>query len=138
MFEVLSPGNTEKEMQGKFVFYEKYGVEEYYVIDPDQPTASGFIRQEGRLVPINRLNGFVSPRLGIRFELLPDEVRLFTPSGREFQDRTERVRDIEEDLRRTNRAFEEERLRAIEADRRADSYREKLRQMGIDPDQLTS
>lgn len=29
-FEVLSPGNTEKEMQGKFVFYEKYGVEECY------------------------------------------------------------------------------------------------------------
>jgi len=138
VFEVLSPSNTEKEMQGKFVFYEKYGVEEYYVIDPDQPTASGHIREEGRLVPITRLNGFVSPRLGIRFELLPNEVQLFTPAGREFQDRTERVRDIEEELRRTNRAFEDERLRAIEADRRAETYREKLREMGIDPDQLES
>ena len=34
------------------------------------------------LIPITRLSGHVSPRLGIRFELVPDEVRLFTPAGR--------------------------------------------------------
>jgi len=87
---------------------------------------------------VTRLNGFISPRLGIRFELLPDEVRLFTPDGREFQDRTDRVRDIEDDLRRTSRAFEKERARTLEADRRAESYRENLREMGVDPDALGS
>ena len=35
-WEVLSPGNRPGEMQKKFTFYEKYGVEEYYVYDPDR------------------------------------------------------------------------------------------------------
>src|SRR5262249_19432258 len=34
-FEVLSPGNTAKEMADKLAFYDEYGVEEYYVYDPD-------------------------------------------------------------------------------------------------------
>lgn len=122
VFEVLSPCNTEDEMQAKFLFYEKYGVEEYYVIDPDEPTARGYFRHEGSLVPVTRLNGFVSPRLGIRFELLPDDVKIFTPTGRPFQDRTDRVREMEA-------AIEQER-------QRAEAYRAKLRELGIDPDRL--
>ena len=35
VFEVLSPGNRKPEMDRKFEFYETYGVEEYYVYDPD-------------------------------------------------------------------------------------------------------
>ena len=35
-FEVTSPGNRLTEMLRKFRFYEKYGVEEYYVIDSDR------------------------------------------------------------------------------------------------------
>ena len=34
-FEVLSPGNTVFEMADKLHFYDEYGVEEYYVYDPD-------------------------------------------------------------------------------------------------------
>jgi Uma2 family endonuclease len=30
IFEVLSPGNRAAEMENKFAFYQKYGVEEYY------------------------------------------------------------------------------------------------------------
>ena len=35
VFEVLSPGNTRKEMADKLAFYDRYGVEEYYLYDPD-------------------------------------------------------------------------------------------------------
>ena len=35
VFEVLSPGNRLGEMLKKLKFYERYGVEEYYMYDPD-------------------------------------------------------------------------------------------------------
>jgi Uma2 family endonuclease len=35
VFEVLSPGNRLGEMLKKLRFYERYGVEEYYIYDPD-------------------------------------------------------------------------------------------------------
>ena len=35
VFEILSPGNRFHAMQQKFQFYEKHGVEEYYIYDPD-------------------------------------------------------------------------------------------------------
>ena len=35
VFEILSPGNRRDEMVRKFAFYERYGVEEYYIYDPD-------------------------------------------------------------------------------------------------------
>ena len=35
VFEILSPSNSAQEMAGKREFYDRYGVEEYYVYDPD-------------------------------------------------------------------------------------------------------
>lgn len=35
VFEVLSPANTPQKMEQKFQFYEQYGVQEYYVYDPE-------------------------------------------------------------------------------------------------------
>src|SRR5947209_12133576 len=37
-FEILSPSNTDSEMEGKFDFYEQYGIDEYYIYDPDEIT----------------------------------------------------------------------------------------------------
>ena len=36
VFEILSPNNRVPEMERKFRFYEQYGVEEYYIYDPDE------------------------------------------------------------------------------------------------------
>ena len=36
VFEILSPGNTLGEMDRKKAFYDRYGVEEYYLYDPDR------------------------------------------------------------------------------------------------------
>ncbi len=35
VFEVLSPGNRFNDLLRNFRFYEKYGVEEYYIYNPD-------------------------------------------------------------------------------------------------------
>ena len=41
-FEILSPGNRVPEMERKLEFYERYGVEEYYIYDPDEIESSGW------------------------------------------------------------------------------------------------
>jgi len=46
VFEILSPGNTLTEMAKKWQFYNHYGVEEYYLYDPDKQDLSGWIRQD--------------------------------------------------------------------------------------------
>ena len=84
VFEVLSPGNRAGEMRLKHVFYEKYGVEEYYVYDPDRVTLLGYRRDaKGKLAPLPGVDGSVSPRLGIRFELA-DELVVYRPDGESF------------------------------------------------------
>ena len=44
VMEVLSPSNRKKEMRGKLNFYETYGVEEYYIYDPDRFRLRGYLR----------------------------------------------------------------------------------------------
>src|SRR5438094_881692 len=70
VFEVLSPGNRAGEMTRKFEFYVRYGVEEYYLYDPDSGDLNGWRREGAVLREIPAMIGHVSPRLGIRFELL--------------------------------------------------------------------
>lgn len=85
VFEVLSPSNRLGEMVEKFRFYERYGVEEYYVYDPDRGTLDGWRRQEGNgLQRIPVMAGSTSPRLGVRFELIDGELLLFGPDSRRF------------------------------------------------------
>ena len=86
VFEVLSPGNRAGEMQHKLEFYERYGVEEYYLYDPDDFHLSGWIREGAHLRLIDPVDGWISPRLGIRFEAPGDrELRVFRPDGAMFR-----------------------------------------------------
>ncbi len=82
--EILSPGNRAGKMVEKFEFYERYGVEEYYVYDPDDGTLEGWLRKDNRLQPITNMQGWVSPRMGIRFELVEGELVLYRRDGRRF------------------------------------------------------
>ena len=84
VFEVLSPGNTRREMDEKLAFYDRYGVEEYYLYDPDHGRLQGWWRQQGRLVEIAPMRGWVSPRLGVRFDLDGLELCLTRPNGERF------------------------------------------------------
>jgi Uma2 family endonuclease len=84
VFEVLSPGNTPKEMTKRFRFYQKYRVEEYYVYDPDNFKLTGYLRNKRKLKAIPEMNGWVSPRLGVRFDLSGTELKLIGPDGQRF------------------------------------------------------
>jgi Uma2 family endonuclease len=84
VFEILSPCNRPLEMVQKGRFYEQYGVEEYYVFDPDTVTLSGSIRQGDAFQAIENTNGWVSPLLRIRFDLSNGELRITGPDGKLF------------------------------------------------------
>ncbi len=153
MFEVLSPSNTAREMQAKREFYERHGADEYYEFDPNPTPVElrGWERRGGSFVEIQPISGWVSPRLGIRFEL-GDDLTIYHPDGRPFETyrkvarraKEERLRADEERQRRVeaDRLADEERQRRVEADRLADEERSradrlvaKLRELGIDPDE---
>ncbi len=161
VFEVLSPSNTREEMEGKLLWYDRFGVEEYYFIDPYKNQLSGWIRRDGHLLSVYPMAGFVSPRLKISFDV-NGEIALFAPGGRQF--REDRFEEFQEELRKTSQAFEEERERVIQAEQQArdaeergeqerlraeqervraeqeriakDLLAEKLRELGVNPDEL--
>jgi Uma2 family endonuclease len=85
VFEVLSPGNRSGEMALKSIFYDRYGAEEYYVYNPDTYELAGLIRKDTTLVDVGSMDGFVSPRLGVRFDLSDGELQMFHPNGRLFR-----------------------------------------------------
>jgi Uma2 family endonuclease len=132
VFEILSPGNTAMEMTRKLGFYERYGVEEYYLYDPDRDEASGWIRQDDGLREVETLHGWVSPRLGIRFDLAGESLEIYRPDGELFDPYVELGIRLERERQRA----EEEKRRAEEERQRAERLAAQLRALGIDPDQL--
>jgi Uma2 family endonuclease len=67
VFEVLSPGNRPGEMEARFAFYERYGVEEYYVIDPPQESVSRLAPARGKVAADRADGGLVQPPVGYSF-----------------------------------------------------------------------
>ncbi|EAZ92168.1 hypothetical protein CY0110_24696 [Crocosphaera chwakensis CCY0110] len=84
VFEILSPGKRLLEMAKKFKFYEHHGVEEYYIYDPDKIDLQGWLRNNGELNVIEEMKGWVSPTLGIKFELTSETLEIFRPDGHKF------------------------------------------------------
>jgi len=84
VFEILSPGNRLTEMLNKIRFYERYGVEECYIYDPDGAELSGYLRSGEELREIDPIASWVSPRLGVRFELSLEGLELYRPDGQKF------------------------------------------------------
>jgi Uma2 family endonuclease len=109
-FEILSPNSTATALANKFAFYEDYGVEEYYIYDPDDNRLHIFVRRGEVLVRVRQVNGFVSPRLGIRFDMSGPELVIFHPDGRRF---------------RTFEELDEERFQAEERARSAEQRAER-------------
>lgn len=56
---------------------------------------SGWLRDGTRLTPIDEMQGWTSPRLGVRFELDRDELVLYRPDGRRFETYVELERQRE-------------------------------------------
>jgi Uma2 family endonuclease len=125
VFEILSPSNSFSELLDKFEFYQKYGVQEYYIIDPKPQhiKLDIFEREHDRLQARHPLTEWVSPLMGVRFAVTPGNVELCYPDGRpflSFVELGERQKQIEEALK-----TERERTEKLAA---------KLRELGVDPD----
>src|SRR5262249_13212131 len=73
------------EMLKKEQFYERYGVAEYYVYDPDDNELVGWRREAGRWRRIDEVNGWISPLLGVRFELTTETLVMYRPDGSRFE-----------------------------------------------------
>ena len=142
--EVLSPGNRFGEMLNKFNFYDRHGVEEYYIFDPDDGLWQGWQRRNGTLTPIPEMNGWVSPRLTIRFESIAgNDLSLFSPTGERFRSMAEIAaerRDFKEHLELERLAREQAQQRASTAEVRASTAEEQaarlaaqLQAAGIEP-----
>jgi Uma2 family endonuclease len=117
VFEIISPSNTIDEMDMKLLFFDRYGVEEYYIYDPQLQILRVFLRQdEGlRIMPFDQ--DWTSLRLGIHFQMGEDGLTLYRPDGVAFQ------------------TFEEASLRAEEAERRSQKLAEMLKALGVDPNE---
>ncbi|WP_353260224.1 Uma2 family endonuclease [Prochlorothrix hollandica] len=153
VFEVLSPGNRRAEMSRKLLFYNTYGVEEYYLYDPDRNILEGWIRQEGILEWLEDLQDWVSPRLGVRFDPTATPLALYRPDGQRFlsyEALAEEAKGVAERATEADRRATQADRRAAEADRRAaeanqqaaaaqqraDRLAAKLRELGLDPEIL--
>jgi Uma2 family endonuclease len=135
VFEVLSPGNRFGEMCAKFDFYRRYGVEEYYLFDPDPDRLelSGFLRRQGDLVEIPTMQGHVSPRLGIRFEMNDKGLRILRPDGQPFvtyQELARREEHERQGAESERQRADRERARAEEALRELEQLRQRSRPGG--------
>lgn len=129
VFEVVSPGNRASEWVTKFNFYLQYGVEEYYIYDPDTGIWEGWLRQGDELKAIENMEGWVSPRLGIRFERgMETDTGLYYPDGRPFLAFEELAQTAEVALRE----LEAERRRAEAERQRAERLAQRLRELGIE------
>ncbi len=126
VFEIASPGNRPEEWEAKWEFYNQYGVEEYYLYDPEAGVWQGWVRRGGRLAPVGQMRGWVSPRLGVRFgEAEGTNMGLTAPDGTPFLSFVELAQ----------MAFQE-RLAREQAEQQARRLAQRLRELGIDPDEL--
>lgn len=118
VFEIFSPGNRMGKMFKKLKFYERYGLEEYYLYNPDNNDLTGWLRSDNELNEIESMGGWVSPRLGVRFEISSGELEIYRPDGEKFLSYVELERQRES------------------AQQRAEKLAAKLREIGINPDEF--
>jgi Uma2 family endonuclease len=139
VFEVLSPNNRFQEMLRKLRFYEEHGVEEYYLYDPDHNVLEGWRRVDNALEEIASTAGWVSPRLGVRFDTTGPEVKVIGPDERRFLSYQELAAEHDR-LERERDQISHERDAVIRerdvAQHRAEQMAAQLRSMGLEPPTL--
>lgn len=131
IFEVLSPNNSQQEMNAKRTFYRRHGAEEYYVIDPESELVEIRVRDGRRFPEVDDVEAFVSPRLGIRFRWEPGGgLVVLRADGTRFRSYLE----VERERADAEVRAEHEKRRADSEKARGDKLAAKLRELGLDPD----
>lgn len=156
VFEFLSEANTTPEMARKAMFFERYGVQEYYIYDLEAKELSGFVRyqeQDDELEPISDMNDWRSPRLGIRFDMSSGDLQLFKPDNTPFlsyeeldavlKEREEQLGITRETLEKTQEQLGQTQEQLDHTTRERDEIKSreqvlaaKLRELGINPDDV--
>ena len=143
VFEILSPSNTKTEMDKKWKFYNRYGVEEYYLYDPYKNELTVWWRSQGSLKVIQPQPthphplpgeesggmGYVSPRLQISFVLSADDLQLYRPDGERFATYSQirvRLQEKQQQLEQTEQTLELERREKETALQQVQQTRQEL------------
>ncbi len=132
VFEILSPGKRMGKIFELFNFYDNYGVEECYIYDPKDNELMGFLRSNGELNYIELMDGWVSPRLQIRFQTASGDLEIYRPDGKKFLSYVELSRQQELAQQQMELTQQQMELTQQKADRLSD----KLREMGINPEEI--
>jgi Uma2 family endonuclease len=128
VFEILSPSNSAREMLAKQSFYKEHGVLEMFFYDPESYDFWGLVRRNSNqdFSPITPINfPWVSPTLGTSFTWSENGLVVSYPDGELFKDPDEFIEERDQ-ARESRDRIQHERDRAFA----------KLRELGIDPDQL--
>jgi Uma2 family endonuclease len=118
VFEILSPSNNRAEMSKKLLFFERYGVEEYYLYDPEENVLEVWQRTFDGLSLMDFSDSWTSPRLGIRLDIASGRLQLYNADGTKFYSYIE-----------VNLMLEQERQRADQECQRADQINQQLAEM---------
>lgn len=124
VFEILSPSNSKEEMDKKRDLYEKHGVEEYYLYDPQTNNLQGWLRSKKSLKKITNINGWTSPRLKIRF-VLTTTLEIYRPDGRKFLTSVE----LEQRALDAERQAELEKQQRQQAEQQAELERQRYQKL---------
>lgn len=128
VMEVLSPGNSAREMMRKESFYAAHGVSEFVVVDPENETGWAYRYADNRRIDlVEDIAGWTSPLLGIRFERVDGRLVVFGPDGLRFERLPEARTAWQEAMARESQRAEQE-------TERADKLAARLRELGVDPD----
>jgi Uma2 family endonuclease len=130
VFEILSPGNRLGEMLRKLDFYRRYGVEEYYIYDPDKIELTGLIRSGDEFSVIENMDGWTSPRLQVRFHLTDEGMEIYRPDGEKFLTSLELAQQRDAERLRAEEALAELKLER----QHVVKLEAKLRELGIELD----
>lgn len=128
--EWWSPDSTFPKQVEKLRFYERYGVAEFYSWDQTKQHFAAFVRRGDALEPVGAADGFTSPILGVRFEVVNGVLRIFRPDGTPF--RTLAEMEAERDAAAAERDAAAAERDALAA--KAEALAAKLRALGLDPD----
>lgn len=126
VFEVFSGRAYAREFIGKLEFYERFGVQEYYIFDPKKAALKIWTVSSGALTPVEDTQGWRSPLLGVTFWTGQEEkLRVILPDGSRFLSYAEQAQAAGDAAQRADEAVE-----------RAERLAERLRAAGIDPDAI--
>lgn len=57
VIEILSPSSAYYDLKNKFKIYEEYGVQEYWIVDPEMNSIEIYLNEKGHFSSISRLEG---------------------------------------------------------------------------------